>query len=85
MSFGNKRLDRSFDNWVTQTPEEYFGQGNELSTTEEEKLILADMGVKFIGGTYSKKKGLLIKTIELKNAVLVKNKDGKVEMVIKND
>ena len=25
MSFGTKSLDDSYDKWVTQTPEEYFG------------------------------------------------------------
>ena len=25
MSFGDKRLDNAYDNWATQTPEEYFG------------------------------------------------------------
>ena len=34
MSFGNKRLDASYDKWVTQTPEDYFG--NEEEEEEEE-------------------------------------------------
>jgi len=29
MSFGSKRLDDSFDRWVTQTPEEYYGTEDE--------------------------------------------------------
>lgn len=35
MSFGNKRLDDAFDNWVTQTPEDYFHYEEE---EEEEEM-----------------------------------------------
>ncbi len=34
MSFGNKRLDRAFDRWITQTPEEYYGLDEEYGGVE---------------------------------------------------
>lgn len=32
MTFGDKRLDRAFDNWRTQTPEDYYGEREESDT-----------------------------------------------------
>ena len=35
MSFGDKRLDESYDRWVTQTPEEYYGYNEDEETCVE--------------------------------------------------
>ena len=41
MSFGDKRLDASYDRWITQTPEEYFGiedeEEDDFTVIEEAK------------------------------------------------
>ena len=35
MGFGSKRLDAAYDKWVTQTPEEYFGENEEDEDDED--------------------------------------------------
>jgi hypothetical protein len=35
MSFGDRRLDRALDNWLTQTPEDYFGEEKDDEPEEE--------------------------------------------------
>lgn len=37
MSFGNKQLDRAYDRWVTQTPEEYFGYCEDCECGDEQE------------------------------------------------
>lgn len=36
MSFGSKRLDASYDRWITQTPEEFFGVDEDEEDEEDE-------------------------------------------------
>lgn len=50
MSFGNKHIDNSYDQWVTQTPEDYFdnyetetGEGY-FEDKEEPKVIKVKKG-----------------------------------------
>lgn len=38
MSFGDAKLDRAFDNWVTQTPEDYFRENEEEKDYEIKKV-----------------------------------------------
>jgi len=42
MSFGDKRLDRVLDNWIEQTPEDYFGEEEEPEEIEKPKEPTAD-------------------------------------------
>jgi len=36
MTFGSKRLDDAYDRWATQTPDEYFGEDEEMEDLAEE-------------------------------------------------
>lgn len=42
MSFGNKQLDRAFDDWKTQTPEDYFheNESDDVNNVNNEKCCL---------------------------------------------
>lgn len=57
MSFGDKRLDAAYDRWVTQTPEEYFGENSERDEFEE----WLDAAIQYYknGATFSKIKKLI--------------------------
>ena len=35
MGFGSKRLDAAYDKWVTQTPEEFFGEEEDDENEKE--------------------------------------------------
>jgi len=42
MSFGDKRLDRALDDWLTQTPEDYFGVDENENENEPERELKKD-------------------------------------------
>lgn len=81
MSFGDKKLDRAYDNWVTQTPEEYFRTEEGETSSNGGKIELGKVGVSWMSGTYSKRQGILLKVIEIKGHFIVKDKDGVPRLV----